>query len=61
MKSTELEAFLKNFAAQANNIVLKGQYTGEDMVEAAEFTKQCRKIFSIISQKTEVEKNEEKK
>jgi hypothetical protein len=58
MKINELEAFLKDFAAQANNIVLKGEYSGQDMFQAVEFVKQCKQIFNMIAEKQDVEKDE---
>lgn len=51
MKTQEL---LYRLAIQANNVIMKGRYTGDEMIEAVSTMELCHKIVKAIDeQKTE--------
>ena len=48
MDSETDKALLGQLAVRANNIIMKGHFTGDDITEAADIMKLCHQIAGII-------------
>lgn len=49
------DSLLKELAARANNVIMKGTFTGDSVIEAAEVMKMCVQIYNTLESQ---EKNE---
>jgi len=45
----EEKEILRLLAARANNVIMKGLYTGDDMIEAADLMKYCTELYNILN------------
>lgn len=44
----DLRTFLRTFAAEANNVVMLGSYSGDSILAAAKLMEQCHKIVKVL-------------
>lgn len=45
----EEKELLKSLAVRANNIIMKGSFSGDDITEAADIMKLCHDIYNILN------------
>ena len=45
------ETLLKELALRANNIIMKGSFSGDDITEAADIMKLCHQIYAALNGK----------
>lgn len=45
----EEKELLKLLAYRANNIIMKGSFSGDDITEASEVMKLCHEIYKIVN------------